>query len=137
MQNIFWEVFTREEHDAINKLMSMGERDNIAQGVIEMTPEKERELQKIADNMRPIPTEFESDEMKKYTIERLEKGLSPSPETPEEEKELQERLDKEMKDYQAEHAKKNAERLKEPDETPEEEEPVEAPKKRGRQPKNT
>ncbi len=106
MHDIFWEVFTREEHDAISKLMEMGERENIAQGVIEMTPDKERELQKIANHMRPIPAEFESEAMKNYLKERQEKGLDPSPQTPQEEAELQAILDAELRQYQAEHKAK-------------------------------
>lgn len=122
--NIFWEVFTREEHDAISKLVELGERDNIAQGVIEMTPEKEIELQKIADQMRPIPQEFESEAQKQFQQERLKEGKSPFPESPEEEKELQKKLDDEMSKFQAEHKAKSDVRL----------EVLEATKKKGGRP---
>ncbi len=111
MSEINWSVFTVEEKEALEKLVAMGEVDNIANGVLEMTIEKEKELQKLSLQMRPISQEFESKVMEQWTKERLEKGLEPSPQSPEEEKELQAQLDAEMATFQKEHAEKNAARV--------------------------
>ncbi len=107
MHDVNFEVFTDEEHEALNKLIQMGERDSIAMGVLNMTPEKELELQKIADHMRPIPQEFESEAHKQWTINRLKAGLDPSPQSPEEEVEFQKILDVELEEKQKEYASKN------------------------------
>jgi len=110
MQNVNLEVFTREEQEVLNKLIEMGERDNLAQGVLEMTPAKEIELQKIADQMRPVAQEFESEELKKYKEERMAKGEEPYPQTPAEEAALQKILDDEMKAEQEKQKKISDER---------------------------
>lgn len=108
---INWEVFPIEEQEALQKLMKMGERDNIAGGVLEMTPAKEFELQKIGTLMRPVPDEFESSVMEKYVKDRLSQNLPASPQTPEEEAILQKALDEERLAFQKEHQEQNEKRL--------------------------
>ena len=110
MYNVNWEIFLAEEHEALNKLIEMGERDSLALGVIDMTPAKEAEIQKIADHMRPVDRSFESEVAKKYVNERLAKGEEPSPQSPEEEAILQRALDAEMKAAQDLQKAKSAER---------------------------
>lgn len=111
LDSVRWELFALEEKDAILKLVDMQEAASIVCVVQEMTPEKELEIQKIVDSVKPLVSEFESEVMKNYIKTRLEAGLPASPENPAEEAELQKALDKEMADFQAKQEMKNKERL--------------------------
>lgn len=109
--NINWDVFTREEHDAINKIMGLDHPEDLALGVVEMTPEKELEIQKLVDQSRPVEISNESEAMRKFIQDKREKGLPETPQSPDEEKELQKLLDEEMATKQKEAAEKIAEQL--------------------------
>lgn len=110
--NISWSVFTREEHDALNKMLEMGEFKSFAQAVVEMTPEKEFEIQKLTDSFANQNENFESEAHAQWRKEQQKKtnGASADPQTPEEEAELQKILDDEMKAKQEELQMKNLER---------------------------
>lgn len=104
---IAWEVFTNEEQAALKKAIELSLKSVLTQCVIEMTPQKEAELQKLADQMSPIVNNEESKTMSNFIIERLKQGLDPSPQSPEEEAELQKALDAEQLEKQKEFAEKN------------------------------
>jgi hypothetical protein len=93
---INWEVFTREEKDALMILVNQNMKEHFSSVIHEMTQEKEYELQKIGDQLKPLVEVEESEEKVKFQKERLEKGLSADPTSPEEEKELQAKLDAEI-----------------------------------------
>lgn len=110
IDEVNWNVFTLEETAVIKQLVEMQQRDHIAQGVLEMTPEKEAELQKIGNLLRPVPQEFESEALKQWKISRMKENKNPDPETPEEEAQLQKILDAEIAALQATHKKKAEQR---------------------------
>lgn len=97
---ISWEIFMNEEQTALKKAIELGATDFLTHCIIEMTPQKEAELQKLKNQMAPVALENESDVMKKYTIERLREGKDPSPQSPQEEAALQKLLDEEQLERQ-------------------------------------
>ena len=111
MPQVNWELFTREEKDAIMQVINLESRENLATVIETMTPEKEMELQKIADSLKPLVSDFESEALKEYTRKRLEAGLAASPESPAEEAELQKLLDEEQVAHQKKVTEHNAERV--------------------------
>lgn len=114
---IAWEQFTNEEQTALKKAINLGLRNYLVQCVVEMTPQKEVELQRLANQMQPVAIEAESGVLKKFTIEKLHKirtgdATSTSPETPEEEAELQKLLDEEQLEKQKQFSEKTEEQAK-------------------------
>lgn len=109
---ISWATFMNEEQAALKKAVSMGLRNYLAQCVIEMTPEKEVELQKLADQMSPEISTDESVVLKKFMVDRLKAGMDPSPQTPEEEAELQKALDAEQLENQKKFSKTEKNEIK-------------------------
>ena len=121
--NIIWEEFTREEHDKIMELISLGQVEHVAIVVENMTPQKERELQKIVNQIKPLVTNEESDVLDKYWKENPN-----GPQSPEEEKALQALIDTEILERQNKKRELNEERMSSLDNKPEEIKPVESKK---------
>ncbi len=107
--NIEWSVFTQEEHERLNKMIELRAFNEFTNSIEEMTPDKERELQKLLNYFRPVVMDEQSEVMKKYIRERKEKGMIESPQSPEEEAELQAMLDEEMRLKQEEVKRKTDE----------------------------
>lgn len=104
--NIAWEVFMTEEQNALRKAIGLGQRSLLTQCVVEMTPQKEAELQKLMNQMTPETSDGESSVLKSYQIDRLKQGLDPSPQSPAEEAALQKLLDEEQLEKQKKYTKK-------------------------------
>jgi hypothetical protein len=88
------ELFTLEELNRIEPLILEGNYENIMVMLDECTPEKEIELQRIINYLKPLSFGFES-EVKKQMEEVLPNG----PQTPEEEAEWEAKLQTEFKEY--------------------------------------
>jgi hypothetical protein len=106
MSKTNWELFTREEKDNIKKLQKQGKWQNIPTIIENITPAKEIELQKIVNSLKPLADGFKSEVRREY-----EKKYPEGPKTPEEEKEMQEALDREWAEYAEKKKKQETERL--------------------------
>lgn len=87
---IKWEIFSPEEKDAIIAMREAGQYKHFADVIDTMTPEKEVEIQKLVDSIKPVEETFES-EVRKEFLNKFPNG----PQTPEEEKEMQKAIDEE------------------------------------------
>lgn len=105
--SVKWEVFSQEEQEAIKRLMKFNVREYMTGGVLNMTPEKEGELQKIVDAMKPNNLLFKSKILEEDDVAKVKAGLPTGPQTPEEEKILQKKLDDEIAAFQAKEAHKH------------------------------
>lgn len=89
---INWEIFTQEEKNNLKRMIKSGHITGLTQAVPAMNKEKELELQKIVDYMRPIADGFKS-----KVREQIEKDGHP--ETPEEEAVIQKEMEREYREY--------------------------------------
>lgn len=103
--NINWDLFTREEKDNVMTIINMNSRENLATVIENMTPDKELELQKIADSLKPLVPDYESTAATEYALRRQKEGLPESPQSPEEEAELQKLIDAERAAHESKKAK--------------------------------
>jgi len=88
------ELFTVEELQKIESLILNGQFEYIMTVIENIDPEKEIELQRVIDLMKPIAGNFES-EVQKEMAEKLPNG----PQTPEEEAFWDRKLQSEFKDH--------------------------------------
>lgn len=125
MQNINWYVFTKEERDLIQKAIDSGDTANVVCLVadVNMDQEKEAEIQKIVDNMRPEDDNFISEVEEEVTRVFIE-GTPETEKNPELEAEMQKKLDEEKEAFVAKkrRSKKAAEPEVKVDEEAEEKE---------------
>jgi hypothetical protein len=105
--NIDWAVFTLEEKQRIVALRSIGDYKHLTNVVDTMTPQKEIQIQKMIDYLKPLNEGFKSDVKKEY-----DKKFPKGPQTPQEEAEMQEALNKEWSDFINKKQKQQVERLK-------------------------
>lgn len=98
MQTIDWNFFTKEEQTLIQKAIDSGDKNNIVCLVdtVNMDPDKEKEIQKIINDMTPEDDNFVSEVEPELQREFLEKVPEPD-KTPEQEAEWQKKLDEERK----------------------------------------
>lgn len=119
--DINWSVFTPKENEHLARLINAGMWQHLATVVV-INPEKEVELEKIVAFLKPQDIGFESSVAKEY--------LGVDIKTPEQEAEVQAKLEAEFKGWKEKNEEKKVKKeklVKQPDA------PVEAPiKKRGR-----
>lgn len=91
------------------KLINMRRKEDLACAIegVNMTREKEVELQKIADHMQPLVQTFESNLIEEINIEKQKQGLPTDAQSPEEEAEIQAKLDAELAAFQKAQQEKN------------------------------
>ena len=111
---INWDIFTQEEKIDIRKLVSSGHSTEITCIISTMTKEKEIEIQKIMDHVRPKEEGFISKVRDKYK--------SKTPETPEEEIEMQKELDDEFREHTKKQQRKEKKRIEKEEKITEKEE---------------
>lgn len=88
------ELFTLEELNRIEPLILAGDYEHLMVMLDEVTPEKEIEMQRIINYLKPLSIGFESNIRKEMEI-----SLPNGPQTPEEEAEWDAKLQDEFKDY--------------------------------------
>lgn len=97
-KNMRWEVFTQEEKDTIKDLSAKGRFDAIPKAIVINDPEKELELNKYLDEVKPV-VDVEDSKVKKEMLNELSKGNDID--SPEKEEEWQAKLDNEKKEKKA------------------------------------
>lgn len=101
--NINWDIFTPEEKKRIKQLQKKDGWEYFASVVNDMTVEKEIELQKLIDFVKPKNLDFKSS-----VREDIARGKNLD--DPKEETKYQKKLDKEWKDYRDNLNEKNKEK---------------------------
>lgn len=94
VQNVNWEVFSKQEADRLQQIINQNQKDMIACVCDDINKDKEAELQKISDQMNNISQNFVSTVREKYWLEN-----PGGPQTQEEEAKLQAEIDKEFAEY--------------------------------------
>ena len=95
-----------EEKINIQKLMTTGDYQNLTCLIVDMDPDKEIELQKICDSLKPQAEGFESKIKDEYW-----KSHPLGPQNPEEEAELQKSLEDEFAEYRKKVVEDDKKRL--------------------------
>lgn len=103
--NINWEVFTAEEKQGIEKLLEMRMPEHMAAVIINMDRSKEVELQKIMSQVRPL-NDLAENSIRENIIGEYYKKNPRGPQSPAEEKVLQDELDAELAKFHTEQQKK-------------------------------
>lgn len=139
MEKINWEIFTLEEKIYLKKMIKMGNYKDLA-AAISMNVAKENEIEKIRISLEPIFEEFQG-----TAADNFYKKNGRHPETPEEERELEEAMRIEADEYKEKLMAKKEKKIKRDeseeeieeskDETPEEEIEVEKPIKKSKKSK--
>lgn len=127
LDNINWYLFTNEEKKYIKQMYQRGDISALTAVIEEMTPEKEIELQKIHDILKPITDDYTSKVRDKYF-----KDNPDGPQTPEQEAELQSEMNNEFAEYKdklKEKNKKKIDKLEKKDKKEDEKEQKETEKK--------
>ena len=107
IENIDWAVFSPQEKEHIEKLLELRMPEHLAASIINMDRKKEVELQKIIAQVRPVNSSAEQ-QLREKVITEFYKVHPRGPQTPDEEKILQEQLDLElMKFHEDQQAKAN------------------------------
>lgn len=88
------EIFTQEELSRLEPLILEGQYEYLMNVLDEITPEKEIEIQRIVNYLRPLAQGFESDVRKEMDV-----SLPKGPQTPEEEAEWEQKLQTEFKEF--------------------------------------
>jgi len=100
LTEINWSLFTPEEKEMILKAVDNGDLDHITcLPGIKLTPDKEKEIEKIVLDLREIDLGDESKVREEMDIFWAKKGMI---DTPEKEKEWQEKIDKENEEKKKE-----------------------------------
>lgn len=92
MNNIKWEVFTKEEQDIIKSLVSSGSFDAITRAVMMDSPEKEFWIHQLLEQVKPLPEVIDS-KVKQEMLDAKLKGEEIT--SPEKEAEWQKKLEEE------------------------------------------
>lgn len=103
--DIKWEVFTAEEKAGIEKLLEARMPEHMASLIINMDRMKETELQKIISQARPLNS-LNENSVREKVIDEYYKKNPRGPQSPEEEKVLQDELDTELGKYHEEQRKR-------------------------------
>lgn len=88
------EIFTQEELDRLEPLILEGRHEYLMTILDEITPEKEIEIQRVVNYLKPLSEGFESNVRKE-----MDATLPNGPQTPEEEAEWDRKLQTEFKEY--------------------------------------
>jgi len=105
MENtINWSVFSKDEKTSIEKLLEMRMPEHLTSVILNMDKDKELEIQKIISGVRPINS-LEENILRENIITEYYKKNPRGPQTPAEEKVLQDELDFEMTKFQEEKKK--------------------------------
>lgn len=107
--DIDWNQFTAEEKQKLQELAGKGDYNNLSAAIRVVRPEQEYELQKLVNILRPV--DIKTDNKVRAEIEEKQRRTGKIVETPEEEAELQKRLDAEEVEIKAKAEEKKREVL--------------------------
>lgn len=110
MENINWGAFTEDERKGIEKLLEMRMPEHLTSIIINMDRLKEIELQKITARSKPL-NDINENQIRERIIENYYKVNPKGPQSPAEEKILQDELDNELAKFHAEQQRKADEQV--------------------------
>lgn len=110
MENVNWDVFTEDERKGIKKLIDMRLPQHFTSIILNMDKAKELELQKIVAQHRPL-NDTNENQIRDKVIENYYKTNPHGPQSPAEEKVLQDELDEELRKFHEKQQNKASEQV--------------------------